>query len=206
MIQLNKKGLLIVLSGPSGVGKDTVIQKMLEDRDDVVVSLTSTTREMRAGETHGLEYNFISPEQFEKMIAAGELMEYAVYSGNYYGTPARPVETLRAEGKHVILEIEVLGAKKIREKCPDALSIFIMPPSMDSLRQRLLLRGTDSETEIENRLQIARGEIGRADEYDYIIINENIDISAAQLSSIITAADCRVERMADIIQEVCDNA
>ena len=206
MINSTRKGLLIVLSGPSGVGKDTVLDRLLKNRSDCVVSLSSTTRAMRPGETEGVEYNFISREKFESLIAAGELLEHAIYSGNYYGTPTKPVEELRAEGKHVILEIEVQGANKIREKCPDAVSVFIMPPSMASLRRRLELRRTDSEAEIEARMHTARMEINFAHNYNYIVVNEDIETSAAQLSAIITAADCHVDRMADIIREVCDNA
>jgi len=201
-----KPGLLIVLSGPSGVGKDTILDKLLAGRDDCVLSLSATTRAPRGGETEGVEYSFVSRERFEQIAAAGEMLECAEYSGNLYGTPAGPVVEQRTAGKHVILEIEVQGALQIRERCPDAVFIFIIAPSMDVLRQRLEARGTETPEAIQRRMDVAKDEISKAHLYDYIVINQDLDECVTRLSAVITAADCHIDRMNDFIKGVCDNA
>lgn len=152
---MNRRGLIIVFSGPSGVGKGTLLKKVLENTDDIMVSVSATTRQPREGEIDGISYHFISKDEFEKMINNNEMLEYAMYNNNYYGTPLTFVEQCRDKGIDVVLEIEVIGAKKIKEKCPDAVMIFVMPPEVKTLRHRLKKRNTEDENTIEKRLNIA---------------------------------------------------
>jgi guanylate kinase len=196
------KGKLIVLSGPSGAGKSTVIAKLLELRDDISFSVSATTRQPRPGEEEGVNYYFKSLEEFEDMIRTGEFLEYARYAGNFYGTPRRPIEELLAAGRNVILDIEVQGAFQVRNAMPEAPLVFLCPPGMDELERRLRGRGTDSEDKILVRLETAKGELKRAREYDYIVINDVVVDAAAELDAIITAEQCRAaDRIEFIIEE-----
>lgn len=196
------KGKLIVLSGPSGAGKSTVIAKLLELRDDISFSVSATTRQPRPGEEEGVNYYFKSLEEFEDMIRTGEFLEYARYAGNFYGTPRRPIEELLAAGRNVILDIEVQGAFQVRNAMPEAPLVFLCPPGMDELERRLRGRGTDSEDKILVRLETAKGELKRAREYDYIVINDVAADAAAELDAIITAEQCRAaDRIEFIIEE-----
>ncbi len=198
---MNKGGVFII-SGPSGSGKDTVLAELFRNRPDLLFSISSVTRPMRPGEKEGDKYNFISREKFEYMIENDMLLEHNVFVGNYYGTPREPVERAVAEGKDIIIEVDVNGAAQIREKLPEAVSIFIMPPSFHELKRRLRGRGTESEELIEKRLNSALGEIKRAAEYDYIIVNENITAAADDILSVILSSSFKTDRQKNIIDEV----
>lgn len=188
---MSQKGKLIVISGPSGAGKSTVLFKAIEGRKDVCFSTSVTTRKPRPGEQDGREYFFIHKERFEKMIENGELLEHAVYVENYYGTPRAYVQEKMEEGFHVVLDIEVQGARQVNEKMPEAVKVFIIPPSMEELARRLRGRGTDTEEAIAGRLERARQEYAEADFYDYIIINDDVERAAKELSAIMLAECCR---------------
>lgn len=198
----DKKGRLIVLSGPSGAGKSTVVCKAIEGRDDICFSVSATTRKPRPGETDGKEYFFVELDKFRDMIANDEFLEHAVYVANSYGTPRAYVEKKLNEGMNVILDIEVQGALQVHEKMPDAVKVFIMPPSMQELERRLRGRGTDSERKIEARLFRAREEYELATFYDYIIVNDDADVAANELSAIITAENCKYDLRKNFLNEV----
>lgn len=181
-----KKGLLIILSGPSGVGKDTVRRYFENDeRLNLAYSTSMTTREPRNGEIDGKDYFFTSRQDFENAIKNGELLEYAEFVGNYYGTPLKEVEKLRNEGKNVILEIEVQGATQVQEKCPDALSIFIIPPSMEELEKRIRGRKTEAEEIVQQRLAKAAQEMKMIPQYKYIVCNDDPKLAAELITTII---------------------
>lgn len=181
-----KKGLLIIMSGPSGVGKGT-IRKCFMDDDSLrlAYSISMTTRKPRANEVDGVDYIFTSREHFEEAIRRGELLEWAEFVGNYYGTPLAQVEELRNEGKNVLLEIEVQGADQVRQKCPDALSIFIIPPSMEELEKRIRGRRSEPEEIVQQRLAKAENEMKLVSNYKYIVCNEDSQLAAELISSII---------------------
>lgn len=181
-----KKGFLIVLSGPSGCGKGTMVAEILK-RGDCAVSVSATTRAPREGEADHVHYHFISREEFERRIAEDGFLEHAQYVGNYYGTPRKEVEEMRAQGKHVILEIEVQGAFQIREKCPDAILVFTVPPTLDELRRRLHKRGTENEEVIEQRVARAAEELPLAKQYDYIILNDDLQDAVDDFGAMIRA-------------------
>lgn len=197
---MREKGRLIVISGPSGAGKSTVVAKAVAERDDVCFSTSVTTRKPRTGETDGKEYFFVELDRFREMIENGELLEHAEYCANSYGTPKAYIEQKTAEGVNVLLDVEVQGARQINEKKPDAVKIFIIPPSIEELRKRLEKRGTDTQRAIEARLIRAEQEYAEADFYDYIIINDDADKAAKELSSIITAEKCRYDLRKEYIQ------
>ena len=188
---MSEKGKLIVISGPSGAGKSTVVSHAIQGREDVCFSTSVTTRAPRPGEVDGREYFFIDRERFDEMVAKGELLEHAVYVSNCYGTPRAYVEEKLAEGLNVLLDIEVQGARQVRERMPEAIKIFVVPPTLEELRRRLEGRGTESAEAIEGRLVRARQEYGEATFYDYIIVNDDIDVAAQELNAIITAEHCR---------------
>ena len=169
---MNKKGLLFVISGPAGTGKGTVIKHLLET-GEFFYSVSATTRAPRPGEVNGVNYHFITKEEFEQKIAAGEMLEYAEYVGNYYGTPKSAVEEALDAGKNVILEIETRGALQIREKMPDAVLILILAPDINTLEARLVGRGTESKEIIAKRMTEARREVQLLDKYDYVVINDD---------------------------------
>ena len=188
---MNDRGRLIVISGPSGAGKSTVVFKAIENREDICFSTSVTTRKPRPGEVDGREYFFVDLDRFKEMVEKDELLEHAVYVANSYGTPRAYVERQMAAGLNVLLDIEVQGARQIHEKMPEAVMIFIVPPSMAELRRRLEARGTDTERAIEARLIRAGQEYAEADFYDYIIVNDDAEMAALELSAIITAERCR---------------
>ena len=188
---MQEKGKLIVISGPSGAGKSTVVFKAIEGREDVCFSTSVTTRKPRPGEVDGREYFFVDPDRFKEMVENDELLEHAEYVANSYGTPRAYVEEKLDAGVNVLLDIEVQGARQVHEKMPDAVKIFIIPPSLETLEKRLKGRGTDTERAIEARLIRARQEYQEADFYDYLIINDDADKAAKELSAIILAEHCR---------------
>ena len=188
---MKEKGKLFVISGPSGAGKSTVVFKAMEGRDDVCFSTSVTTRKPRPGEVDGKEYFFVDLDRFKEMVENDELLEHAEYVANSYGTPRAYVEEKLAAGMNVILDIEVQGARQVNEKKPDSVKVFIIPPSLDELERRLKGRGTDTPRAIEARLIRAKQEYKEADFYDYIIINDDAERAAKELSAIMMAEHCR---------------
>lgn len=186
-----QKGLLIVLSGPSGSGKGTVCEKFTKINSNIHCSISATTRSPRVGEKDGVNYYFLKRELFEAMIAEGKLLEWAEVYGNYYGTPIGPVEETLARGKDVVLEIDVQGGLQVKEKFPTAVLIFLLPPSRDELIGRLKGRGTESLEEIEKRLQWVNTELQSFSRYDYLVINDRVEDAVAKIKAIITAEKCR---------------
>ena len=201
-----RKGCVFILSGPSGSGKDTILKEILERRPDLFFSISSITREKRKGETDGEKYHFISREEFEEGLENHAFLEYNKYLDNYYGTPKAPVETHIAAGTDVLIEVDVNGARSIREKIPDAVSIFIMPPSLEVLKKRLSGRGTETETQIEKRLNAALEEIRRAEEYDYIVVNDALSAAVSDTLSVLSAAKLTLPNQKFIIDEVLHHA
>jgi guanylate kinase len=198
---MSEKGKLIVISGPSGAGKSTVVFKTMEMRNDLCFSTSVTTRKPRPGEVDGREYFFVDLDRFDEMIANDELLEHAVYVANSYGTPRRYVEDKLDSGMNVLLDIEVQGARQVASKKPDAVKIFIIPPSLEELERRLVGRGTDTARAIEARLIRARQEYEEADFYDYIIVNDDADRAAEELNAIIIAEHCRAKDRAHYLAE-----
>ncbi len=196
------KGRLFIVSGPSGSGKDTVLKEFFKICPDVAFSISSITRPMREGEIEGEKYNFISREQFESMLAADQLLEHNVFVGNYYGTPKAPVEKCIAEGRDMIIEIDVNGAAQIREKLPEAVSVFIMPPSLAVLKARLSGRGTETPEVIEKRIGEALREIGEAHKYDYIVVNDVLSEAVADLVTVVRCDRLKTDRQQPLIDSV----
>lgn len=199
---MDKKGKLFVISGPSGAGKSTVVFKAVEQRNDVCFSTSVTTRKPRPGEVDGREYFFVELDRFKEMVENDELLEHAVYVANSYGTPRAYVNKQLDAGMNVLLDIEVQGARQIHEKMPEAVMIFIVPPSMEVLKQRLESRGTDTARAIEARLIRAKQEYAEADFYDYIIVNDDADQAAKEFEAIITAEGCRYADRVDVLKNV----
>jgi len=196
---MTDRGKLIVISGPSGAGKSTVVFKAIEGRKDFCFSISVTTRAPRPGEQDGREYFFISRERFDEMVAEGKLLEHARYVSNCYGTPRDYVEQRLSEGMNVLLDIEVQGARQVSEKMPEAIKIFIVPPTLEQLRRRLEGRQTDTREAIEARLERAREEYAEADFYDYLIVNDDAEKAAQELAAIILAEHCRFADRRDIL-------
>lgn len=204
---MNNEGILLVVSAPSGCGKDTVISKVLEQLGDkAMLSVSMTTRAMRPGEAEGVNYFYVSVDEFKEHIANGDMLEYATYGSNFYGTPVKPVKDKLKEGKIVILIIEVEGGGNVKKIFPEAKKIFIVPPSMEVLEARLRNRGTDSDEAIAERLKIAETELKRAVEYDYIIENSVLEDAVSDVMSIIRAGQLEISKMKNKISEVITNA
>ncbi|TFB23263.1 guanylate kinase [Filobacillus milosensis] len=191
----DEQGILFILSGPSGVGKGTVRKQLFEEDSELQYSISVTTRQPREGEQNGIDYFFKSREQFEEMIEQDELIEYAEYVGNYYGTPKQYVKDTLESGKDVFLEIEVQGAMKVRESFPQGVYIFLFPPSLEELKNRIIGRGTESEDLIRNRLMEAKKEIDMMDAYDYVVVNDEIERAVRRIQSIVVSEHCKRERV-----------
>ncbi|UNK20242.1 guanylate kinase [Paenibacillus sp. N3/727] len=189
---MSTKGLLIVLSGPSGVGKGTVCSALRGRVPDLVYSVSATTRKPRVGEVDGVNYFFKEREQFLSMIENDQLLEFAEYVGNYYGTPCDFVEETIANGKDIILEIEVQGALKVKEKFPEGIFIFLTPPSLDELKDRIVGRGTENQATIDHRMSVAVDEMELIRHYDYAVVNDEINHACKRIESIIIAEHCKV--------------
>jgi len=203
---VNNSGLLIILSGPSGSGKDTILTELTKREADIRVSISLTTRKPRDWEIDGKNYYFVDEGYFRRKLESEQILEYAQYGTNFYGTPKAPVDHWLSEGKTVILKIEVQGAEKIRAIYPEAVSIFLMPPSMKMLEERLRRRETEDEDEINRRLSIAVSEIKRSVEYDYYVINDIVGYAVSDICAIIQAEKQKTSRMKYIISEVINNA
>lgn len=197
-----KKGILIVVSGFSGAGKGTLMKKLMQDYDNYALSISATTRQPRVGEEDGREYFFRTKEEFEKMIARDELIEYARYVENYYGTPKQYVMEQLEAGKDVILEIEIQGALKVKERFPDTLLLFVTPPSAEELRRRLIGRGTETMDVIESRLARAVEESEYMDQYDYLVVNDDLDVCVSEMHAIIQSEHRRSSRNGEFIQKM----
>lgn len=196
------KGLLFVVSAPAGCGKDTILEQVLEKADNVGYSVSATTRAPRPGEVDGTHYFFLSRESFEQMIAEGAVLEYTEYCGNYYGTPKKGVEDMLAEGKDVILKIEVEGAMNIKKLFPECCLVFILPPSMKELERRLHKRGTEDEATIMRRIAQAKNEIDTALNYDYFVVNDDLEDAVSDLMAVIRGEKCRKQRNLDKLNEI----
>lgn len=199
---MSKRGKLFVISGPSGAGKSTVVFRAMEGRSDYCFSTSVTTRKPRPGEVDGREYFFIDRERFDEMVRRDELLEYAEYVSNSYGTPRAYVEERLNAGYDVILDIEIQGARQVHEKMPGAVMIFVAPPTLEELEKRLVNRGTDTPEAIKGRLARARQEYAEADFYSYVIINDDADVAANEFSAIITAEHCKFGDRAEVLKIV----
>ncbi|MGM8214414.1 guanylate kinase [Bacillaceae bacterium W0354] len=192
----DERGILFILSGPSGVGKGTVRKRLFEEDQDLLYSISVTTRQPREGEVDGVDYFFKSKEEVEQMIENNELIEYAEYVGNYYGTPRKYVEDSLAKGKDVFLEIEVKGAMQVRENFSEGVFIFLFPPSLEELKNRIITRGTETEDLVRNRLLEAKKEIDMMEAYDYVVVNDQVDEAVKRIQSIVISEHCKRERVA----------
>lgn len=199
---MKRKGILIIVSGFSGAGKGTLVKKLLEEYDDYALSISATTRQPRPGEEDGREYFFLQKEEFERKIAENGLIEYASYCDNYYGTPRAYVEQQLAAGKDVILEIEIQGALKVKKQYEDAVLLFVMPPSAEELRRRLVSRGTETAEVIDKRMRRAAQEAEGIEAYDYIVVNDDLETCVRQLHEIITAAHNTPDRNREFIENI----
>ena len=198
MLKLKKRGLLIVVSGPSGAGKDSVCERVASDNSNVWISVSCTSREARNGEVPGVNYYYLTKQEFEEKIDKNEFLEYAMYNGNYYGTPLDKLEEKLNDGIDVILVIDVQGALNVKRIYKDAVFIFILPPSMEELKSRLVKRGTESMDKILSRFAVAYKEINEISRYNYVIINDELDDASHKLKSIISSERCRVDRIEDV--------
>jgi guanylate kinase len=202
MIMTSKeKGILIVLSGPSGVGKGTVCKALRQCSPDLIYSVSATTRAPREGEVDGVNYFFKTREQFQQLIQDNQMLEWAEYVGNYYGTPRKFVEETLNAGKDIILEIEVQGALKVKQTFPQGVYIFLLPPSMDELESRIVGRGTESEETIRSRMSVAMDEIRLMEHYDYAIVNDHVEHACSRIQSIIVAEHCRKDKVVSKIKQ-----
>ena len=199
----NRKGLLLVISGPAGVGKGTINLSLISRNSDIRMSVSATTRQPRPGEIDGVHYFFKTEEEFQKMIESGAFLEYMrVFNTHYYGTPKSFVEQELAEGRSVILEIDVQGAMRVKAAYPDAVLIFIAPPSMSELKSRLIHRGTESSEAIDRRFETAYQEMKYIDRYDYVVVNDILDLAIARTEDIIVAERCKVSRNGELIEKL----
>ena len=202
---MTKQGILIVLSGPSGAGKGTICQELLRSYPELNYSISATTRAPRTGEQNGVNYWFISDAEFQTMINNDQLLEWAEVYGNFYGTPCHHVATLLNSGKDIVLEIDAQGATQIKKKFPQGVCIYIAPPSLDELAKRIHKRGTDSLESIKTRLSSASGELTYVYNYDYIVVNDEVQSATKKIAAIITAEKCQVVRNVTTIEGILSN-
>ena len=198
MNNFRMKGLVICVSGPSGVGKGTIISNLISKNPQLLHSVSVTTRQPRSGETDGIDYYFRQPEEFDSMLAAGEILEHDCYCGNYYGTPRAPILEAIERGTDIIMDVTIPGSLAVMENFKEAITVFLLPPSFGELRRRLKKRGTENDAVLEMRLQKARGEIEKAQMFQYIVVNDDIDRTASCIMSIAEAERCRRDRMIGI--------
>ncbi|MGL5416616.1 MAG: guanylate kinase [Clostridium sp.] len=194
-----KKGVLLVISGPSGAGKGTICKALLEKHNDLHISVSATTRSPREGEVDGVNYHFLTKETFKEKIEKNEFLEYAEVYGNFYGTPKTDVQKLLDSGKNVILEIDIQGALKVKENSEDGIFIFILPPSMEILKQRIINRGSETPESLMTRFKAAYKEINYISKYNYAVVNDEVDLAVSKIEAIITTEKCRVDRIKDKI-------
>ena len=196
------KGILFVVSAPAGCGKDTILEQALSRNINLHYSVSATTRAMRPGEVDGVSYHFKTHEQFEEMIAKNELLEHTEYCGNYYGTPRQTVEEMLENGKNTVLKIEIEGAANVKKLFPEAVLIFILPPSMQELERRLRNRGTEDEPTIQKRLEQAKTELSYAKNYDYAITNSDVEKAVDDLIAVVTAEGFKISRNTKLIEKI----
>ena len=194
------KGLLFVMSGPSGTGKGTIC-KVLEKDDGIFLSISSTTREKRVGEIEGVTYNYLSKEEFKGLIDAGDMLEWATYDGNFYGTPKQTVEKMLSEGKNVILEIDVQGAFNVKKIFPETVLIFVLPPSMEELKKRLIERGREGTESIQNRMEVAKKELELAAQYNFVIINDDLQKCVDEVREFIKQTEEKRNLIVNLLNE-----
>lgn len=202
---MGQQGILIVLSGPSGTGKGTICRELLAMYPNLNYSISATTRAPRNGEIHGVNYLFIAKEKFQSMIENDELLEWAEVYGNYYGTPRRYVMEMLHSGKDVVLEIDIQGAMQVKEKFPEGVFIYIVPPSIDELADRIYKRGTDSTEVIQKRLSSVSIELASAYHYHYVVVNDNLQEAVTKVEAIIAAEKCRISRNSRLIDNMCQS-
>ncbi len=193
------RGLLIVISGPSGAGKGTICKALLEKHDNLFISVSATTRSPRAGEVDGVNYHFLSKDDFLEKVEQNNFLEWANVHGNMYGTPKFKVEEMLSEGKNVILEIDIQGALKVKENFSEGVFIFILPPSMEELKQRIINRGSETEESLMTRFKNAYQEINYVSKYNYAVVNDHVNVAVEKIEGIIAAEKCRVDRIKDTI-------
>ena len=198
ILKTNNKGNLIVISGPSGAGKNTIVDRLLEVNPNTWLSISATTRDPRGEEKNGINYYFLNRKEFEKRISNNDFLEYAEYNGNYYGTPKSNIIEKLNSGIDVILEIEIQGALKIKKQVPNAIFIFILPPSMSELRRRLVLRKTETKDKVIQRFKMAYKEINEVTKYNYVVINDKVDDAVSKVNSILLSERCRVDRIEEV--------
>ena len=199
-----KQGMLVVVSGPSGTGKGTVCEKLLAETPELAYSISATTRAPRAGEVDGKNYYFLTREAFEQKIQEGDFLEYANVYGNYYGTPLGKIQERRAAGEDVLLEIDTQGAMNVMQRCPDGLFIFLLPPSLAELEQRIRGRQSETEESLVRRLGNAKKEIAIGLKYKYVVVNDQVELAVARIKSILTAEHCRVDMNQDLFEVLED--
>lgn len=198
-----QQGVLIVLSGPSGTGKGTICKELLRSYPNLHYSVSATTRTPREGEANGVNYWFITRDEFQTMVENDELLEWAEVYGNFYGTPRRYVQQQLDSGRDVVLEIDIQGAMQIKKKFPQGVFIYVVPPSLEELADRIYKRGTDSQETIKKRLSCASIELASAFNYHYVIVNDSVEAAVTKVEAIVTAERCRVERNTDLIKDIC---
>lgn len=202
MVSNMEKGLLILVSGASGTGKGTVCKKILADMPEIFYSISATTRQPRPGESDGVEYFFITKEEFKNWIAEDKFLEYAEVYGNFYGTPLHKIEERRNRGEHVLLEIDTQGALNVMKKVPDGVYIFLLPPSLAELRDRIKNRGTETPESLDRRLNAAKSEIEIGRKYKYVVINDTVDEAVKKIKAIISAELCKTSRNEKILSDL----